>query len=151
MGDHQLSAIPHEARSFQGHRAGVVSRVVAAAVDAAIGALVLVGAYLAVSGARFLVNPRTFHFPDLEVFTSLLAWSLVLGSYLTVAWAVGGRTFGNVLMGLRVVDARGDDLGWVRSAVRALAYVLVPTGIVWIAVDGANRSLQDLALRTAVV
>jgi uncharacterized RDD family membrane protein YckC len=151
MHDHELSAIPKEARAFQGHRAGIVTRTVAAAIDAALVALVLVAAYFGYAGLLFLVDPRRFTFPDTQLFASLLVAALVLGLYLTVAWAVSGRTYGNLLMGLRVVGVYGGDVGWVRAVLRAAFYVLFPIGLFWVVVDPRQRSIQDRVLATAVV
>lgn len=149
--DHELSAIPREARAFQGRRAGIVTRLVAATVDTALVALVLVGAYLGWAGLLFLLDPRSFTFPDFRLFASLLAGAVVLGLYLAVAWAVSGRTYGNLLMGLRVVGVFGGDVGWLRAGLRAASYVLFPIGLLWLVVDPRQRSLQDRVLATAVV
>lgn len=149
--DHELSAVPREARAFQGRRAGIVTRLVAAAVDAGLVALVLLGAYLGWAGLLFLLDPRTFTFPDLRFFTSLLVHAVVLALYLTVAWAAGGRTYGNLLMGLRVVGVFGGDVGWLRAALRAAFYVLLPVGLLWVVIDPRQRSIQDRVLATAVV
>lgn len=151
MPDHELSAVPREARAFQGERAGVVTRVLAASVDTAVVAVVLLAAYLGYAGLRFLLDPRHFTFPDAKLFRSLLVGAVVLGLYLTVAWALGGRTYGNVLMGLRVTGVLGGDVGWVRAALRAVFYVLLPIGLLWVAVDRRQRSIQDRVLATAVV
>ena len=148
---HELSAIPKEAREFQGQRAGIVTRVVAAAVDAGLVGLVLVGAYLGYAGLLFLVDPRGFTFPDFRLFASLLVGAIVLGLYLTAAWAVSGRTYGNLLMGLRVTGVFGGDVGWVRAALRAAFYVLFPIGLFWVVLDPRQRSIQDRVLATAVV
>ena len=67
VADHTVSPIPREARPYQGLRAGVITRVAAAAVDCVVVALVLGGAYAAVAGFLFLLNPRSFSFPDTSV------------------------------------------------------------------------------------
>ena len=149
--DHELSAVPRDARGFQGHHAGIVTRVAAAAVDAALVAVLMVGCYLGWAGLLFLLDPRHFTFPDLRLFTSLVAMAVVRGGYLTIAWAVGGRTYGNLLMGLRVVDVLGGAVGWPRAALRAVSYVLFPIGLFWVVLDPRQRSLQDRVLATAVV
>jgi uncharacterized RDD family membrane protein YckC len=151
MHDHELSAVPREAREFQGHRAGIVTRFVAAAVDAGLVGLVLTGAYLGWAGLLFLLDPRGFTFPDFRWFASLLVGGVVLALYLTAAWAVGGRTCGNLLMGLRVVGVQGGDVGWVRAVLRAAFYVVFPIGLLWVVVDPRQRSIQDRVLATAVV
>jgi uncharacterized RDD family membrane protein YckC len=150
MHDHEF-AIPKEARAFQGQRAGIVTRVVAAAIDSALVVLVLLGAYVGFAGLLFLLDPRHFSFPDPHLFRSLLVIGILLGLYLTVAWAVSGRTYGNVLMGLRVVGVNGGDVGWVRAALRAGFYVVFAIGLFWVVVDPRQRSIQDRVLATAVV
>ncbi len=150
MHEHEF-AVPKEARAFQGQRAGIVTRVVAAAIDAALVALVLLGAYLGLTGMLFLLDPRHFSFPDAQLFRSLVVAAIVLGLYLTVAWAVSGRTYGNVLMGLRVIGVHGDDVGWVRCALRAGFYVVFPIGLFWVVLDPRQRSIQDRVVSTAVI
>jgi uncharacterized RDD family membrane protein YckC len=148
---HELSAIPRDARVFQGRRAGVVTRVLAAAVDGAVITLVLLLIYLGYAGLLFLVDPRTFTFPDTQFIVSMLMGAILLFLYLSVAWAVGGRTYGNLLLGLRVVGVFGGDVGWFRAAARAAFYVAFPIGLLWVAVDRRQRSIQDRVLATAVV
>ena len=54
-------------------------------------------------------------------------------------------------MGLRVVDRHGHHPALVLAGLRALACVVFPIGIVWVAVNRRNRSVQDLLLRTSVI
>jgi len=151
MDEHELSAIPRDARAFQGNRAGVVTRTLAAGIDAAVVALVLLVAYLGYAGLLFLVNPRSFTFPDSRFVVSILMGAILLFLYLTTAWATTGRTYGNLVMGLRVVQVSGSDVGWTRATARAAFYVLLPIGLFWVALDRRQRSIQDHVLATAVV
>jgi len=151
MSGYEIVPIPREARAFQGHPAGVVTRLIAALVDAAVVAVALVGGYLSVAGVRFLLDPRDFHFADPTIWLGLTENAVMLTIYLTIAWGAGGRTYGNTLMGLRVVTAGGRRAGWGRAAARAMAYIAFPAGLLWVAVDGRSRSMQDLVLRTSVV
>jgi uncharacterized RDD family membrane protein YckC len=151
MSEHELSAIPKEARAFQGQAAGVVTRCVAAAIDVPLVALALVSAYLGLVGLRFLIDPRGFSWPDPALLSFLAIMAALMGLYLTIAWGLVGRTLGDTLMGLRVVTARGHRVGWIRAAARAVAYVAFPIGLLWSAVDRRSRSVQDLVLRTSVV
>src|SRR3954452_10509445 len=151
MSGSKIEPIPRQARAFQGQPAGVVTRLIAALVDAAVVAVALVGGYLGVAGFQFLLRPRNFQFPDPTIWLGLTADAVILTLYLTIAWGAGGRTYGNTLMGLRVVNASGGRAGWGRAAARAVAYVVFPAGLLWVAVDRRSRSIQDLVLRTAVV
>jgi len=145
------TALPPAAQAIQGVRAGLVSRVLAGAVDAVATLLLLCGAYVGLVGLRYLLSPRTFTFPSP---TSVLALSVLLGVqvlYLTGCWATTGRTYGDYVMGLRVVNRHGRRLHLVAALVRALTCALFPIGLFWVAVSNHNRSLQDLLLRTSVV
>lgn len=146
-----VSPLPREARPYQGQRAGLVTRLVAAAIDGAVVGLVLLGGYLALAGLLFLVDPRSFTFPDTHLIVSLASGFVVLVVYLTISWRVSGRTYGCLVMGLRVVGPRGQNMRLVGSLVRALFCAVFPVGLLWIAVSRANRSVQDTVLRTSVV
>jgi uncharacterized RDD family membrane protein YckC len=114
-------------------------------------ALALVAAFVGVEGLHFLIDPRGFRWPNPSFISFLAAMAVLMVLYLSVSWAMGGRTFGNMLMGLRVVRANGRPIGWFHSTARAVAYVLLPIGLFWSAVDRRSRSLQDVVLWTAVV
>jgi uncharacterized RDD family membrane protein YckC len=146
-----MSPVPREARAWQGQRAGLVTRMIAAVLDAAIVAVVLLAGYFGLAGFMFLVHPRGFSLPHSGLFLSLTAGFAVALVYLTVSWTVSGRTYGDLVMGLRVLGRGGRPLGLVGSATRALALLLLPAGVLWVAVSRDNRSLQDIALGTSVV
>jgi uncharacterized RDD family membrane protein YckC len=146
-----VDPIPREARPFQGHRAGLITRTAAAAIDLGIVIIALVVCYLGVSAVLFLLDPRNFAAPapsPLEVYT---AGGVLLTVYLAVSWRGSGRTYGNHVMGLRVVNHRGQRLHPLVSLLRAALYVVFPMGLLWVLVSGRNRSLQDLVVRTSVI
>jgi uncharacterized RDD family membrane protein YckC len=148
---HHVSAVPREARPYQGRRAGVVSRSVAAAVDVAVVVAALLAAYAGWSALLLLLDPRGFGFPDASPFLGFVAGFLMSVGYLTVAWVTTGRTYGDHVMGLRVVNGRGGHLRLTVALVRAVAYAVFPIGLYWAAVSRDNRSLPDLVLRTSVI
>jgi uncharacterized RDD family membrane protein YckC len=151
MSESGLSPVPREARAYQGRRAGIVTRLVAAVIDAGVVGLVLLGGYAAVAGLLFVWDPRGFTFPDLGVVVSLAMALVVLVVYLTLAWWTSGRTYGCLVMGLRVVSYRGERLRLAGALLRALFCAFFPVGLVWVAVSPTNRSVQDEVLRTSVV
>src|SRR5688572_28272319 len=106
-----ISTIPREARLYQGRRAGLVTRFIAAAIDAVVVVVLLVAGYLIFSGADFLLQPRGFQFRTPSTFMNITAALLVLAAYLAVGWATNGRTYGCHVMGLRVVNREGTRLG----------------------------------------
>jgi uncharacterized RDD family membrane protein YckC len=146
-----VSPLPPEARPYQGHRAGLVTRLVAATIDAlVVGAVLLLG-YAGFAALLFLIDPRTFSFPEAGLFFSLTAALSVLVVYLTVSWWITGRTYGCHLMGLRVVGHNGGNLRLLGALVRAWFCALFPIGLLWAAVNRENRSVQDIVLRTSVL
>ena len=143
--------IPAEARGYQGHRAGPVTRTVAAALDAAVVAVLLASGYLTWAGVLWLVDPRGFHLPTTTAFFNLTAVLGTLTVYLALGWATSGRTYGAHVMGLRVVDHRGRRLPVLVALARAGFCAVFPIGLFWCAVSRQRRSVQDVVLRTSVV
>ena len=142
---------PPTRATVHGHAAGFVTRAMGATVDACAVTLAVAIGYVVVAGFRFLLHPRSFHFPAPGFAVLLPIVAAVFVVYLTVTWAIPGRTYGDQLMGLRVTDLSGHRLHWSRAAARAVCYVLFPLGLGWVLVSARNRSVQDVLLRTAVV
>ena len=149
--DHRVSAIPPAARMLQGRRAGLITRVLANSVDFCVVAVIIAAGYAGVTAFRFLWNSRTFTFPAPGFGVLLAAGGVVMTLYLTACWITIGRTYGDHLLGLRVVDRRGRRLRPVLAFVRAVLYVLFPIGLFWIVLSRDSRSLQDVLLRSSVV
>jgi uncharacterized RDD family membrane protein YckC len=146
-----LAAVPPEARGYQGQRAGLVSRMLASAVDLVVVVGTVAIGYLAVSMVLFLWDPGHFHFPAPDRTWLLTAGGVVLFCYLSVSWLVNGRTWGDFLLGLRVVNYQGEPLRVAGAVARSALCVVFPIGILWVAVSRANRSVADVVLRTSVV
>jgi uncharacterized RDD family membrane protein YckC len=146
-----LSPLPHRARPYQGQRAGVVTRLVASTIDAVVVAAAQLLGYAVFAGLVFLVDPRRFRFPDLSLIFSLTVAFAVLVVYLTASWSITGRTYGSAVMGLQVVNRRGEKLRLAAALVRALACAVFPIGLLWCAVSPQNHSVQDVLLRTSVI
>ena len=146
-----VAAVPPEARGYQGQRAGLVSRVLASAVDLVVVIGTVAIGYLAVSMVLFLWDPGHFHFPAPDRTWLLTAGGVVLFCYLSVSWLVNGRTWGDFLLGLRVVNYQGEPLRVAGAVARSALCVVFPIGILWVAVSRANRSVADVVLRTSVV
>ncbi len=147
----QFVPIPPAVRPYQGQRAGIVSRILANVIDALFVVAVLAGVYLAVSGVWFIVTPTGFHFPTPPRWLALTAAGVALVGYFAVSWHTSGRTYGDQVLGLRVVDRRGRRLHPLMAFVRALFCAVFLVGILWVAVSPRRRSIQDLVLRTAVI
>ena len=146
-----ISPVPREARPFQGERAGLVTRLIAATVDALCVAAALVAAYAGTNLALFMVDPRGFEFAEASIFTSVTTALVVCVVYLAAAWSITGRTYGDHVMGLRVVNGRGSRVRTPRALIRAVLCVGFPIGLLWCSVSSSRRSLQDAVLRTSVI
>jgi len=131
--------------------AGVVTRLLAACVDAIAVVLLAVLLDLTAAGIRFVWSPGDFRWPQFAVLTMALALQAVAVVYLTVGWAMAGRTYGARLMGLRVLSAGAELLGWARSGLRALVCVVFPLGLLWCAVSRPRSSVADIVVRSVVV
>lgn len=145
------SAVPREARAYQGHRAGMVTRGIAGAVDAVVVLLVVMVGLLGLNGLSFLLDPRGFRVvgASQEVLVEVaLATAIV---YLAGTWAVMGRSYGCRLMGLKIVDPRGRSPRLTRALLRAAFCVFFPIGLLWCGVGRSRKSVQDLVLGTTVV
>lgn len=155
---HEAPVLPSDAVPIQGQRAGFVSRAVAAGIDVCLVFLVVLGTVAAFWMLSFIVDPVTGptaasqasdRLPDVGW---MIVWGYVLNvTYWTVGWALGGRTVGNLIMGLRVVNFRGERVRWFGAFVRAVFCTLFVPGLLWVIVSGTNRSVQDVVLRTSVI
>jgi uncharacterized RDD family membrane protein YckC len=148
---HIVDALPWEARPFQGKRAGIVTRTVANVVDFAVVVGALAGVYVGWCAVTFMIRPARFSFPAPSYLALLLSFGVALLAYLTVSWATTGRTYGDHLLGLRVVSSRAERLRWPVALVRAGFCIVFPIGLFWAAFSSTNRSLQDTVLRTSVI
>jgi uncharacterized RDD family membrane protein YckC len=148
---YQVDVIPPEAKGFQGQRAGLVTRIMANSVDFVVVVVVVAAGYLSVAALRFLWNTRNFAFPTASFALLLLIGSGVMVVYLAGAWALIGRTYGDHLLGLRVVGPGGRAPRIVGALIRAVLCVAFPVGLFWVAVSRSNSSAQDVVLRYAVV
>jgi len=153
----RLPTLPSDAISFQGDRAGLVSRALAASIDVVL----VFGAVLATMAGYWMLSfilapmpaPSVVDTADrLPGVAQMIAYGYGLNvAYWTVGWATGGRTVGNLVLGLRVVNFRGARLTWIGALVRALFCTMFIPGLLWVVVSGANRSVQDVVLRTSVI
>jgi uncharacterized RDD family membrane protein YckC len=145
------SSIPPAARPYQGRSAGLVSRFLAGGVDLLVAVAVLIGIYAGWAAILFLRHPATFRFPSPSQGIVVALGFVILTLYLAISWAATGRTYGDQVMGLRVVMHTGALVRLPRALLRALLCVVFPIGLLWVAVSRQNKSLQDIVLGTSVV
>lgn len=141
------AGLPPRARAVQGRRAGPVTRGLANLIDSALVILLLVisGVSLSLVGAAL----------DLDTGVSALGLIGLSGSvawvYLAVAWVTVGSTYGQGLMGIRVVSRRGTRLRPLRGVARATLCVFFPWLWFWILVSPRAQTPFDLAVGSQVV
>jgi uncharacterized RDD family membrane protein YckC len=135
--------------------AGFVSRLIALVIDIVLVSLgaratrwivgVLEG-FLVPAQTRQLVRPEEL----LLAITPLFAVAYLVG-----LWRLTGQTIGKWLVGLRVVNARGEHVTTLQALLRLSGYVLsaIPlyAGFFWVLVDPTRRAWHDRLARTYVV
>jgi uncharacterized RDD family membrane protein YckC len=133
--------------------AGVATRAVALAIDAAVAQVIVFtgGAIVALVGS--LVGD--VRLDTLGRVLAAAAWLAVVGTYFVLFWSTAGQTPGMRLMGLRVMTDRGGHPGVTRSVVRliGLGLAIVPLflGFVPVLVDARRRGLHDFLSGTVVL
>lgn len=142
--------LPGPARAFQGQRAGFPTRALSAVIDVAVVVLLVFASWAALWFVLALAergNPTDL--PGLGI--AIAFGTFLLWAYWTGAWATGGRSIGAYVMGLRVVNYRGERMRWLGAAARAAFCLGLPIGLLWVLVSRQNRSVQDVVMRTSVI
>lgn len=145
-----LQTLPVAARAMQGERAGFFTRVIAAVVDVVIVGAIMIGVWIAVWLFLLVFNPLVdYGMPRPGYF--VLGGYFLMWVYWSWGWATSGRSLGQGLMGVRVLDRKGRFPSWKIAALRSAFCVTFQIGIVWVLVSRRNRSVQDVVLRTSVI
>lgn len=147
----RYATVPVQARDFQGQRAGIVTRVAAAAVDFLIVIVAIGVIYGGIAGVTFIIRPSSFHWPRDTGWTLPVLYFVLLTPYLAISWGGTGRTYGAALFGVRVVNHQGRLMRRSIAILRAILCVVFPIGLLWVAISSANRSVQDVIFRTSVI
>jgi uncharacterized RDD family membrane protein YckC len=134
--------------------AGLATRAVALAVDAAIAqAIVFTGGAILALVASLASDVQLESTVARAVAGA--AWALIVGGYFVLFWSTAGQTPGMRLMKLRVVTRGGVHPGVGRSCVRLVGLVLaiVPlfAGFLPVLIDDRRRALQDFLAGTVVL
>lgn len=132
--------------------AGLVSRLVALAVDVAL--LTLAGLGISVlpglAWSQVIGYPPGWLTQASGIVASVLPWA-----YFTVAWWLGGQTVGGLVIGTRVARINGRRPRLVQAALRAfVGLLLVPVwlvGLGWVLWDPRRRAWHDIVFRTVVL
>jgi len=133
-------------------RAGFVSRMGAFAVDAIVMTLAMRGTVWILHAAGHVL--RRFA-PPVNIASLLLAIGPLLAAiYLVAFWTLLGQTPGKILFGLKIVTQGDAPVGFRRSLVRLVGYVVsaLPCylGFLWI-LGPQRRAWHDRLAGTEVV
>lgn len=145
-----LQTVPLAARGMQGERAGFFTRLIAVVIDVVIVGAIMIGIWTAAWLFLLVFDSRVeYGMPRPGYF--VLGGYFLLWLYWTWGWATNGRSVGQGLMGVRVLDRNDRFPSWKLAALRAAFCVIFPLGIAWILVSRTNRSVQDVVVRTSVI
>jgi uncharacterized RDD family membrane protein YckC len=140
--------------AIPGEYAGVVSRAIALAIDAAVvqGALLLTAALLGLVAS--LVGGITLG--TVAQLAAAAAWLVATAAYFVIWWSLTGQTLGQRAMQLVVLTADGTGPPPpMRSTVRVLwlGLCILPlfAGFLPALVDDRRRGLHDIVAGTIVV
>ena len=132
--------------------AGVATRAVALAIDAALAQLIVFGGGAVVVLVASLANVQ---FGTVAKVLAGVAWVAIVAGYFVFFWTTAGQTPGMRLLGLRVIAPDGEPPSPRRSFVRVvgLAAAIIPmfAGFLPVLVDDRRRALQDYLARTVVI
>jgi uncharacterized RDD family membrane protein YckC len=133
--------------------AGIASRAIALAIDAALAHLIVLIGGAVIALAASLVGDLKFD--TLERVLAAGAWATVVTAYFVLFWTATGQTPGMRIMELRVATPAGTPPGSWRSVLRLVGLVLaiVPlfAGFLPVLVDDRRRALQDMLAGTVVL
>jgi len=140
------------ARAMRGRRAGLITRLIADAIDLAIVAALLFGALVAAGVVMYMLGDGRFRLPHGGPLLTAIAYPVTEIAYLSFMWGSRGRSFGKDLLGLRVLQGDGRRLRPLRSLGRAVFVTFLGgPSLLWVAVSRRNLAVHDIVLRTAVV
>jgi uncharacterized RDD family membrane protein YckC len=140
------------ARAMRGVRAGLVSRLIANAIDLAIVALLLFGALFAAGVGMYMLGDGKFRLPHGGPLVTAIGYPAIEIAYLSYMWGSRGKSFGKELLGLRVLQKDGHVLRPVRAFGRAVFVTFLGgPSLLWVPISRRNAAVHDLALQTEVV
>jgi len=132
----------------QGNYAGAVTRLVAFAAD--IGASWGIGLGFAIN----LVTGKQVNLTSRQILAliAIIIWEFV---YFAYQWALGGKTIGMALLGIRVVATDGDPItpkqAVIRTVTLPLSFLLFGLGFLGILLNKDRHALHDRLAKTVVV
>jgi uncharacterized RDD family membrane protein YckC len=145
---------PERTVGRQGNYAGVVTRLVAFLLDILFIWALYTLAAAGISVFSQLLSGHTFNLDDHQ-----LAGAIVLGVwgfvYFAYQWSLNGKTLGDAILGIQVVQASGAPVRPSQAVIRTLilpfSILFFYIGMIIIIVQRERRAVHDLIAGTAVV
>ncbi len=138
----------------QGHYAGAVTRLLAFAIDVGATWGIFTLALAAIAFAIQLVTGKSINLSSRPLATTIAyaIWGFV---YFAYQWALGGKTIGMAILGIRVVNAEGTPISPRQAVLRTLffplSFLLFGLGFLGILLNRDRHALHDRLARTVVV
>jgi uncharacterized RDD family membrane protein YckC len=140
------------AGAIRGVRAGLISRLIANAIDLAIVALLLFGALVATGVVMYMLGDGRFRLPHAGPLVTAIGYPATEILYLSYMWGSRGKSFGKELVGLRVLQKNGHVLRPVRAFGRAVFVTFLGgPSLLWVPFSRRNAAVHDLVLQTEIV
>ena len=140
----------HEVSPRHGQPAGFVSRTAAAMVDFGVVWVISGAITLSVNLVQSVLGDDATD-GQLSALGALLAGAALLFVYLSLCWIVGGRTIGQLLLGLRVRRVGGERIGFFQAIGRGWLATYGMVLLFWSIISRRSAAVWDIVLRTEVV
>jgi uncharacterized RDD family membrane protein YckC len=131
--------------------AGLVSRSAAYVLDGLIVAVVAGVTTLTFALVASVLGSEGRELARLVLSTYVVFLPTMMALYCSAFWILAGRTPGQVVFGLRVVNRDGRPPRLLAGVVRAVLLAYLPVVALWLLFDRRHQGLHDKLARTTVV
>ncbi|MFC4068746.1 RDD family protein [Actinoplanes subglobosus] len=131
--------------------AGLVSRSAAYVLDGLIVAVVAGVATLTFALVASVLGSEGRELARIVLSTYVVFLPTFMALYCAGFWILAGRTPGQLVFGLRVVNRDGRPPRLIAGLIRALLLAYLPVVALWLLFDRRHQGLHDKLARTTVV
>ncbi|MFD1370770.1 RDD family protein [Actinoplanes sichuanensis] len=131
--------------------AGLVSRLAAYVLDALIVSVMAGVATLTFALVASVLGSEGRELAKIVLSTYVVFLPTLMALYCSGFWILAGRTPGQLVFGLRVVNRDGRSPRLVAGLVRGLLLAYLPILALWLLFDRRHQGLHDKLARTTVV
>jgi uncharacterized RDD family membrane protein YckC len=131
--------------------AGLVSRSAAYVLDGLIVAVMAGAATLTFALVASVLGSQGRELAWMVLSTYVVFLPTIMALYCSAFWILAGRTPGQAVFGLRVVNRDGRPPRLFAGLVRALLLAYLPVVALWLLFDRRHQGLHDKLARTSVI